>query len=413
MSRRRVVITGLGAITPLGNTVADTWEGILSGRSGVSRITEFDVSDYATQIAGTITGLDFDAHFSKKDQRKFDTFIQYAVIATAEAMCDAGLEAITDKPERYGVSIGAGMGGLPTIQDNYRAFLSGGPRRVSPFFIPSAIVNMASGLVSMKYNLQGPNVAFATACTTGSHSIGYAARSIVYGDADVMIAGGTEKSLCDIGLSGFSAMKALSRRNDAPELACRPWDADRDGFVMSDGAGIVVLESLDHALQRGARIYAEVGGFGVSSDAYHITAPSGKGAELAICNALRDAGIGAESVNYINAHATSTPAGDDMELEAIEKVFGQNSKQLAVSSTKSMTGHMLGAAGAIETLLTVLAIRDQVAPPTINLDKPSKETSINLVPHSPIALPIRVALNNSFGFGGTNATLVLRQFDGS
>lgn len=409
MKDRRVVITGLGALSPLGLDVKSSWEGALAGHSGIRRIEEFDPTDFSAQIAGPIAeGFEPEAFMPKKDVKKFDSFIQYAIAASSEAVKDSGLVDIDDAMgDRIGVAIGAGIGGLPLISKNNEALLNGGPRKISPFFIPGAIINLASGYVSMQYNFRGPNVAFATACATGAHSIGYAARMIAYGEADAMLTGGVEKSSSPIGIGGFAAMRALSKRNDEPQKASRPWDKDRDGFVLSDGAGILMLEEYEHAKSRGAHIYAELVGFGATADAYHITAPSGEGGKRAMLTALKDAGVEPSAVQYVNAHATSTPAGDEVELHGIEEVFADSiGSKFAVSGTKSMTGHMLGAAGALEAIFSILAIRDQVVPPTINLDNPSVETKVNLVPHEAQQLAIKYTLSNSFGFGGTNAALL-------
>lgn len=408
MTKRRVVVTGLGMLTPLGLSVKETWQGILAGKSGVGRIETFDVSAYAAQISAAIKGFQVDHYLSSKDSRKMDTFIQYGLAATVEALADARLEISAQNADRIGVAIGSGIGGLVLIEKTHQALLEGGPRKVSPFFIPGAIINMISGQVSIRYGLKGPNIAVVTACTTSTHNIGLAARAIAYGDADVMIAGGAEMATCPLGLGGFAACRALSTRNDDPQRASRPWDRDRDGFVLGDGAGIMVLESYEHAKQRGAHIYAELVGFGMSADAYHMTSPEpeGTGGMTAMQNTLRDAGINPEQVDYINAHATSTPAGDEIEALAIKRAFGTHAQKLAVSSTKSMIGHLLGAAGAVEAIFCVLAICDQVAPPTINLDNPSENCDLDFVPHTARQMKIDFALSNSFGFGGTNGSLL-------
>lgn len=411
MSRRRVVVTGIGLVTPVGNDVPTAWEAILNGRSGIATVTNFDVSELSTQFAGQVKNFDASLSMTTKELRKTDNFIHYAVEATRQAVEDANLEITEAIAPRAGVSIGSGIGGLPWIERAYDA-LQRGPRKVSPFFIPGGIINMASGFMSMRYNLKGPNFAIVTACTTGTHSLGFAARCITHGDADVMLAGGAEMSTDRLGLAGFSAARALSTRNDAPEKASRPWDKDRDGFVLAEGAGVVVLEELEFAKKRGATIYAEVIGFGMSGDAHHMTAPSpdGAGFALSMANTLNDAGVSPEQVDYINAHGTSTPAADHIEALAIRTAYGQHADQLAVSSTKSMTGHMLGAAGAAEGIFTILALRDQVAPPTINLDSPGEGCDLNFVPHTAQPRKIDIAMSNSFGFGGTNASILLKRF---
>ncbi len=408
MSKRRVVVTGLGAVTPVGLTVPETWDSILAGKSGIRPITAFDVSAFPVRFGGSVQGFDITEYVSKKDARKMDTFIHYGVAAGMQALRDAGLEVTEANAERIGVSIGAGIGGLPGIEKNYHAYLEGGPRKISPFFVPSNIINMISGNLSIIFGLKGPNIAMVTACTTGTHSIGEAARIIAYGDADVMLAGGAEMATTHTGLGGFAAAKALSTRNDDPETASRPWDLDRDGFVLSDGSGVLVLEEYEHARARGAHIYAELVGYGMSGDAYHMTQPSpnGEGAARCMRNALRDAGLNAQDVDYINAHGTSTPAGDLAEVSAIKIALGEHAQRVAVSSTKSMTGHLLGAAGGIEAVFSVLAIRDQVAPPTINQFTPDPACDLDFVPNEARDMRIDVTISNSFGFGGTNGTLV-------
>ncbi len=408
MSKRRVVVTGLGAVTPVGLTVPETWDSILAGKSGIRPITAFDVSAFPVRFGGSVQGFDITEYVSKKDARKMDTFIHYGVAAGMQALRDAGLEVTEANAERIGVSIGAGIGGLPGIEKNYHAYLEGGPRKISPFFVPSNIINMISGNLSIIFGLKGPNIAMVTACTTGTHSIGEAARIIAYGDADVMLAGGAEMATTHTGLGGFAAAKALSTRNDDPETASRPWDLDRDGFVLSDGSGVLVLEEYEHARARGAHIYAELVGYGMSGDAYHMTQPSpnGEGAARCMRNALRDAGLNAQDVDYINAHGTSTPAGDLAEVSAIKIALGEHARRVAVSSTKSMTGHLLGAAGGIEAVFSVLAIRDQVAPPTINQFTPDPACDLDFVPNEARDMRIDVTISNSFGFGGTNGTLV-------
>lgn len=414
MSRRRVVITGLGMLSPLGNTVADSWQGILAGRSGIGLIEHMDLSAYATRFGGSVKGFDVEQYLSAKEARKLDLFIQYGLAASFQAVRDAGLEVTDVNRERIGVAMGSGIGGLTNIENNCRSLIEQGPRRISPFFVPGSIINMVSGFLSIHLGIQGPNYAIATACTTGTHCIGMAARNIAYGEADVMIAGGSEMAACGLGLGGFGAARALSTRNDEPTRASRPWDKGRDGFVLSDGAGALVLEELEHARARGATIYAELVGFGMSGDAFHMTSPPDDGAGAARCmrNALRDAGLNADQVQYINAHGTSTPAGDLAEAAAVKSVFGDHAYRVAVSSTKSMTGHLLGAAGAVEAIFSVLAIRDQVAPPTINLEEPDEGCDLDFVPHQARSMPIDVVLSNSFGFGGTNGSLVFRRFEG-
>ncbi|MCO7553969.1 beta-ketoacyl-ACP synthase II [Metapseudomonas otitidis] len=414
MSRRRVVITGLGMLSPLGNIVADSWQGILAGRSGIGLIEHMDLSAYATRFGGSVKGFDVEQYLSAKEARKLDLFIQYGLAASFQAVRDAGLEVTDANRERIGVAMGSGIGGLTNIENNCRSLIEQGPRRISPFFVPGSIINMVSGFLSIHLGIQGPNYAIATACTTGTHCIGMAARNIAYGEADVMIAGGSEMAACGLGLGGFGAARALSTRNDEPTRASRPWDKGRDGFVLSDGAGALVLEELEHARARGATIYAELVGFGMSGDAFHMTSPPDDGAGAARCmrNALRDAGLNADQVQYINAHGTSTPAGDLAEAAAVKSVFGDHAYRVAVSSTKSMTGHLLGAAGAVEAIFSVLAIRDQVAPPTINLEEPDEGCDLDFVPHQARSMPIDVVLSNSFGFGGTNGSLVFRRFEG-
>lgn len=411
MANRRVVVTGLGIVSPVGNDVDTAWASISNGKSGVETITHFDTSQLGSKIAGLVNDFDSSKAITPKEVRRVDTFIQYAAEAARQAIEDSGLEIDDELAPRCGVSIGSGIGGLPAIEKNHEALLKGGPRKVSPFFIPGSIVNMAPGLVSMKHNLQGPNIAIATACTTGTHSIGHGGRMIQHGDADVMVVGGAEMSTDSLCLGGFGAAKALSTRNDEPQKASRPWDKDRDGFVLGEGAGVLVLEEYEHAKARGATIYAELIGFGMSGDAYHMTAPQpdGRGFTLAMTNTLRDAGVTAEQVDYINAHGTSTPTADPIEAQAIKQAFGDHAYDLAVSSTKSMTGHLLGAAGAVEAIFSVLALRDQVAPPTINLDNPAEGCDLNFVPHVAQERKIDIAMSNSFGFGGTNGSLLFKK----
>lgn len=411
MSKRRVVVTGLGLVTSLGLTVKETWDNILAGKSGVSLIDSFDTTQYATRFSSSVKNFDPSQYISGKDARKLDVFAQYGVAAAIEAMRDANLTVTEQNAQRVGVAIGSGIGGLPLIEKTHEVVVESGPRRISPFFIPATIINMISGYLSINFGLKGPNIAIVTACTTGTHNIGQAARIIAYGDADAMIAGGAEMATCPLGLGGFNACRALSTRNDEPARASRPWDKDRDGFVLGDGAGVIVLEEYESARQRGAQIYAELIGFGMSGDAYHMTSPhpEGEGGIAAMVNAIKDAGINPEEVNYINAHGTSTPAGDELEALAIKKTFGDHATRLAVSSTKSMIGHLIGAAGSVEAIFSILAIRDQVAPPTINLDNPYDGCDLNLVPNTAQEMRINTVLSNSFGFGGTNGALLFRK----
>ncbi|WP_372614166.1 beta-ketoacyl-ACP synthase II [Halomonas sp.] len=408
MARRRVVVTGIGLVTPVGNSVDESWASILAGRSGVAPIEHFDVSGSNTRFGGSVKDFDISPYLNPKDARKMDLFIQYGIAAGAQAISDAGIEGTEENADRIGVAIGSGIGGLPMIEHNHNALLNGGARRISPFFVPGSIINMISGNLAIQHGFRGPNIAITTACTTGTHNIGYSARTIAYGDADVMICGGSEMATTPLGLGGFSAARALSTRNDDPAAASRPWDRDRDGFVLSDGAGVMVLESYEHAQARGATIYAELTGFGMSDDAYHMTSPpeNGRGAALSMRNAIRDASLNPADVDYINAHGTSTQSGDLAESRAVERVMGDAAKSVAVSSTKSMIGHLLGAAGAVEAVFCVLAIRDQVAPPTINLENPQEGCHLDYVPHTARDMKIEVAMSNSFGFGGTNGTLI-------
>ncbi|MGJ7457013.1 beta-ketoacyl-ACP synthase II [Halomonas sp. RA08-2] len=408
MARRRVVVTGLGLVTPVGNSVEESWSNIKAGKSGITPIEHFDASGFNTRFGGSVKDFDISPYLNPKEARKMDLFIQYGVAAGGQAIADSGIECTDENAGRIGVAIGSGIGGLPMIEHNHSAMLKSGPRRISPFFVPGSIINMISGNLAILHGFRGPNIAITTACTTGTHNIGYSARTIAYGDADVMVCGGAEMATTPLGLGGFSAARALSTRNDAPEAASRPWDRDRDGFVLSDGAGVLVLEAYEHAKARGATIYAELTGFGMSDDAYHMTAPpeDGSGAALSMSNAVRDAGLNPSAIDYINAHGTSTSAGDLAESRAVEKVMGAAAKSVAVSSTKSMIGHLLGAAGAVEAVFSILAIRDQVAPPTINLDNPQEGCVLDYVPHTAREMKIDVALSNSFGFGGTNGTLV-------
>ena len=408
MSRRRVVVTGLGLVTPVGNTVTESWANILAGKSGISPIEHFDVSAFSTRFGGSVKDFDISPYLNPKEARKMDLFIQYGMAAGGQAIQDAGIECHEGNADRIGVAIGSGIGGLPMIEHNHSALLKGGARRISPFFVPGSIINMISGNLAIQHGFRGPNIAITTACTTGTHNIGYSARTIAYGDADVMVCGGAEMATTPLGLGGFSVARALSTRNEDPAAASRPWDRERDGFVLSDGAGVIVLEEYEQAKARGATIYAELTGFGMSDDAYHMTAPpeDGHGAARSMRNAIRDAGIDASAVDYINAHGTSTAHGDLAESRAVEAVMGDAAKTVAVSSTKSMIGHLLGAAGAVEAVFSVLAIRDQVAPPTINLDNPQEGCRLDYVPHTAREMKVDVSLSNSFGFGGTNGTLV-------
>ena len=412
MSKRRVVVTGLGMLSPVGNTADISWQALLNGQSGITNIEHFDTTEFPTKFAGLVKDFDPEQFgISRKDARKMDLFIQYGVAAGLQALEDSGLQVTEQNADRIGVSIGSGIGGLGLIEQNHSSLMAGGPRKLSPFFVPSTIINMAAGHLSIMKGLRGPNVAITTACTTGTHAIGFAARMIAYGDADVMVCGGAEKASTPMGMGGFAAAKALSTRNDEPQKASRPWDKDRDGFVLGDGAGVLVLEEYEHAKARGAKIYAEFVGFGMSADANHMTAPpeDGAGAALAMTNALKDAGLCADQIGYVNAHGTSTPLGDLAELRAVKATFGTHTSKLLVSSTKSMTGHLLGAAGAIEAIITVLALRDQVAPPTINLDQPDDECDLDLVPHVAKPAHFEYALSNSFGFGGTNGSLIFKR----
>ncbi|HET7765270.1 MAG TPA: beta-ketoacyl-ACP synthase II [Burkholderiales bacterium] len=411
MSRRRVVVTGLGIICPIGNTVAEAWSNILAGKSGIARIAAFDPSSVSSQIAGEVKNFDVSAYLTPKEARRMDRFIHFGIAAGTQALKDSGLEVTEASAPRIGVNIGSGIGGLPGIEETHNDLLKGGPRKISPFFIPSTIINMISGNFSIMHGLKGPNLAMVTACTTSAHCIGESGRLIEYGDCDVMVAGGAEAAITELTVGGFSSARALSTRNDDPATASRPWDRDRDGFVLAEGAGVLVLEELEHAKKRGAKIYAELAGYGMSGDAYHMTAPqeSGEGAARCMENALRNAGLNREDIDYINAHGTSTPLGDIAETVAVKRCFGERAKKLAVSSTKSMTGHLLGAAGGVEALFSVLAIRDQVAPPTANLVNQDPACDLDYVPNSARSMPVRTALSNSFGFGGTNGTLIFRR----
>jgi len=413
LSKRRVVITGLGAVTPVGLNVEESWKSILAGKSGIAPIERIDTSGFSVTFGGSIRDFDVSEYISPKEAKKMDVFMHYGMAAAKQAIADAGIEANEDNAERIGVAIGSGIGGIETIENNYKVFLDKGARRISPFFVPASIVNMVAGNLSIAHGFKGPNISIVTACTTGTHNIGDAARMIEYGDADVMVAGGAEMATTYTGLGGFASARALSTRNDDPAAASRPWDIDRDGFVLSDGAGVVVLEEYEHAKARGANIYAELAGFGMSADAYHMTSPSegGEGAMRCMLMAMKHAGVNADEIDYINAHGTSTPAGDKAETNAVKAALGDHAYKTAVSSTKSMTGHLLGAAGGIEAVFSALAIRDQVAPPTINYDTPDPECDLDYVPNEARQMKIDVALSNSFGFGGTNGTLAFRRVD--
>ena len=413
MSKRRVVVTGMGIISPVGNTVESTWQALLAGQSGVENIEHFDTTPFATKFAAMVKNFNGeDYNITRKDARKMDSFIQYGIAAGMQAMQDAGIEITEENAKRIGCAIGSGIGGLGLIEENHSALIHGGPRKISPFFVPSTIVNMIAGHLSIIYGLRGPSITIATACSSGVHNIGHAARIIAYGDADAMLAGGGEKGSTPLGIGGFGAARALSTRNEDPKAASRPWDQDRDGFVLGDGAGILFLEEYDHAKKRGAKIYAEVAGFGMSGDAYHMTLPpeDGSGAALAMECAIRDAGISPEQIGYINAHGTSTPAGDKAETQAVKSIFKENSKKVMVGSTKSMIGHLLGAAGAVESIFTILALRDQAVPPTINLDNPSEGCDLDYIPHTARQVKnLEYGLCNSFGFGGTNGSVLFKK----
>ncbi len=410
MAKRRVVITGMGIVSPVGSTIDKAWSNIKAGKSGISSIDVFDASDMPVKISGAVRDFDANDYIPTKEQKKMDTFVLYGLAAGLQALEDSGLEITEENAERVGVAIGSGIGGLPYIERSYEAYLKGGARKISPFFVPSAIINMVAGNLSIMRNLQGPNISIVSACATGTHNIGDAARMIAYGDADAMVAGGAEMATTPLGIGGFAAARALSTRNDDPERASRPWDRERDGFVLSDGAGVVMLEEYEHARARGANIYSEIAGFAWNSDAHHMTQPiqDGSGAAKCMHRALKDAGVNADEVGYVNAHGTSTPAGDLAESEGLKKAFGDHAYKLLVNSTKSMTGHLLGAAGGIEGLFTALALRDQISPPTINLDNLGEGCDLDYVPNEAREMNTRVGLSNSFGFGGTNGTLVFR-----
>jgi 3-oxoacyl-[acyl-carrier-protein] synthase II len=415
VSKRRVVVTGLGIISPVGSSVPSAWEAVLNGRSGITPITRFDVSAFPVRFGGAVQGFEVEKYISNKDARRMDEFMQYGIAAGMQAVVDSGTDFEKADRDRCGIITGAGIGGLGTIESEYEAFLKAhSPRKISPFFVPASIINMISGHLSIQYGLKGPNLGVVTACTTSTHAIGLGMRTIQYGDADWVLAGGGEMATTPLGLGGFGQAKALSTRNEAPQEASRPWDLDRDGFVLADGGGAVILEELEHAKGRGAQIYAELIGFGMSGDAFHITAPpeDGEGARLAMANALKDAHLNPADVQYINAHATSTPLGDRAETVAMKRAFGDHAAKLAVSSTKSMTGHLLGAAGVLEAIFSILAIRDQVAPPTINYHTPDPQCDLDYVPNTARPMKIEVALSNSFGFGGTNGSVIFRRFAG-
>lgn len=413
MSKRRVVVTGMGMLTPVGNTVEASWKALLAGQSGIVNIDHFDTTEFTTRFAGLVKDFNAEEYMSKKDARKMDLFIQYGVAAGIQALDDSGFEVTEENAHRIGAAIGSGIGGLGLIEAGYKAFSEKGPRKISPFFVPSTIVNMIAGHMSIMRGLRGPNIAISTACTTGLHNIGHAARMIAYGDADAMLAGGAEKASTELGMGGFGAAKALSTNNENPQGASRPWDKNRDGFVLGDGAGMMVLEEYEHAKARGAKIYCELVGFGMSGDAYHMTSPTpdGSGGALAMEAAMRDAGVTGEQIGYVNAHGTSTPAGDVAEVKGIKRALGEaGTKQVLVSSTKSMTGHLLGAAGSVEAIITALSLVDQIVPPTINLDDPEDGLDIDLVPHTARKVTnMEYAICNSFGFGGTNGSLIFKK----
>jgi 3-oxoacyl-[acyl-carrier-protein] synthase II len=411
LSRRRVVVTGLGSVCPIGNTVAEAWAGALSGASGITRITRFDPASLSCQIAGEVKNFDVAAYLSPKEARRMDRFIHLGMAAGIQAIKDSGLEVSDANAARIGVNIGSGIGGLPMIEDTHNELLKGGPRKISPFFIPGTIINMIAGNLSIMFGLKGPNLAMVTACTTSAHCIGDAGRLVEYGDCDVMVAGGAESCISVLAVGGFSSARALSTRNDDPATASRPWDKDRDGFVLGEGAGVLVLEEYGHAKKRGAKIYAELAGYGMSGDAHHMTAPQedGDGAARCMANALRNAGLNLDDIDYINAHGTSTPLGDIAETVAVKRCFGEHAKKLAISSTKSMTGHLLGAAGGVEAIFSALAVNEQIAPPTANLINQDPACDLDYVPNTARRMPIRAALSNSFGFGGTNGSLIFKR----
>ncbi|WP_284431741.1 beta-ketoacyl-ACP synthase II [Rugosibacter aromaticivorans] len=409
-SRRRVVVTGLGLVSPVGNSVLEAWENIIAGKSGIAPITRFDASAVSVRIAGEVKGFDVTAYLSAKEARRMDTFIHYGMAAGIQAVRDSGIEVTDENADRIGVNIGSGIGGLPMIEETHNDFLAGGPRKISPFFIPSTIINMISGNLSIMYGMKGPNLSIVTACSTGLHAIGLSARMIEYGDADVMVCGGSEASVTPLAIGGFASAKALSTRNDDPATASRPWDKERDGFVLGEGAGVMVLEEYEHAKRRGAKIYAELTGFGMTADAFHMTAPDTDGPKRSMQNAMKNAGVNADNVQYLNAHGTSTPLGDKNETEAIKLAFGHDvAKQLVVNSTKSMTGHLLGGAGGIESIFTVLAIYHQISPPTINIFDQDPDCDLDYCANTARPMKIDVAMKNNFGFGGTNGTLIFRK----
>jgi 3-oxoacyl-[acyl-carrier-protein] synthase II len=413
MGSRRVVITGMGMLTPLGANLNTSWNNIKEGKSGIDVISSFDAEPFPTFIGGQVPAFDMDQYIPKKESRRMDMFIQYGMVAGMQAFDDSGLEVTPENANRIGLAIGAGIGGLNSIENTHNDLLKGGARKMSPFFVPGAIINMIAGNLSIKYGMRGPNLSIVTACTTGVHNIGHAARMIAYGDADAMLAGGAENATGNLGIGGFCAMKALSKRNEEPQRASRPWDKDRDGFVLSDGAGVMMVEELEHAKKRGAKIYAELVGFGMSGDAYHMTSPpaDGYGAALSMENAIKDAKVNLSEIDYINAHGTSTPAGDKAEAQAVKTVFGDHAKNLMVSSTKSMMGHLLGAAGAVESIISVLALNDGVAPPTINLDNPDEGCDLDFVAHTAKEKSMNYTLCNSFGFGGTNGSVLFKKYE--
>ncbi len=409
MTRRRVVVTGLGIVSPVGNTVQESWDNIVAGRNGIGAITRFDASNFKSRIAGEVKGFDVASYLAPKEARRMDVFIHYGMAAGIQAIKDSGLEVTPENADRIGVNIGSGIGGLPMIEDTHNDFLGGGPRKISPFFIPGTIINMISGNLSILYGMKGPNLAVVTACTTGLHAIGTSFRMIQYGDADAMVCGGAESTVTPLAIGGFASAQALSTRNDDPTTASRPWDKGRDGFVLGEGAGVLVLEEIEHAKKRGARIYAELAGFGMSGDAYHMTAPDTDGPRRSMINALKDAGINSDEVQYLNAHGTSTPLGDKNETDAIKLAFGDTARNLIVNSTKSMTGHLLGGAGGLESALTVLAVHHQISPPTINIIEQDPECDLDYCANMARQFKIDVALKNNFGFGGTNGTLAFRR----
>ncbi len=405
-SKRRVVITGLGCVSPVGNNIADTWAAILAGKSGIATITKFDATPFSTHFAGEVKGFNIEDYIPAKEARNMDTFIHYGIAAGVQAFQDSGITVTEENADRIGVIVGSGIGGLPLIEETKEVLMARGPRRITPFFVPASIINMISGNLSIKYGLKGPNLAIVTACTTGLHCIGNAARMIEYGDADVMIAGGAESTISPLGLGGFASARALSSRNDDPSTASRPWDKDRDGFVLGEGAGVMVLEEYEHAKARGAKIYAEVMGFGMSGDAYHITTPTVDGPRRSMLGALKNAGLNTDQISYLNAHGTSTPLGDKNETDAIKAAFGDHAYKMTINSTKSMTGHLLGGAGGLESVLSVLAVHHQVSPPTINIINQDPECDLDYCANLAREMPIQYAMKNSFGFGGTNGTLI-------